>query len=300
MALSNFKQQIDGQLVQARPQDAIRTLLENNWHKIQNVMQNNMTSTRFLQICISSINQTPGLAEATPFSLLSCVMKCGALGLEPSAVDGLGKAYILPFKNYKKNCVEAQFIIGYRGIIELCRRSGKLKSIHAQAVYEGDQFDFWEDENGQHFTFRPAKNVPHDKDHMTDVYVAAHLHDGGRVIERMNKDEIEAIRNRSKTKDKGPWVTDYEAMALKTVIRRAAKYLPLSTQAQEAVAADETTPDYSGVFNPVVEIDAPVEQQQPEYDADSRYFDNLPNGVDGAQNIGSQAFVEQEPVYDYE
>ena len=70
-------------------------------------------------------------------------------------------------------------------------------------------------------------------------------------------------------------MTDYEAMALKTVIRRSARYLPMSTETQEAVAADETTPDYSGVFNPIIEPPAPQESAQ-EPDSDAQM---LPVGV---------------------
>lgn len=258
-----------GRMQAARPQNGIAALLNDNWDRIAAVMPKHMSSERLFQLAVSTINQTPQLAEASPQSLLSCVMKCSALGLEPSAVDGLGRAYILPFRSHGR--MEAQFVIGYRGLIDLARRSGQLKSIHAQAVYEGDEFDSWEDESGQHFTFRPGRNNPHTKDALTDVYMCAQLNDGGFVFERMTKQEVDAIRKRSKASDRGPWVTDFEAMALKTVIRRAAKYLPLSTEAQTAVAADEVTPDYSSVFNPVVEnpqpqppvqVEAQVEQGQ--------------------------------------
>ncbi len=240
---------------QARPQNGIAALLDQNWDRIAAVMPSHMSSERLFQLAVSAINQTPQLAEATPQSLLSCVMKCSALGLEPSAVDGLGRAYILPYRS--RGQVNAQLIVGYRGLIDLARRSGQLKSIHAQAVYEGDEFSCWEDEAGQHFKFVPGRDNPHTKDKLTDVYVCAQLMDGGFVFERMTKAEVEAIRKRSKAATSGPWVTDYEEMAKKTVIRRASKYLPLSTQAQTAVAADETTPDYTSVFQPVIEEPAP-------------------------------------------
>ena len=246
------------QRAKAAPAKGIQGLLQKNWTSIEQVMPAGTSSSRLQRMAVSAINQSPDLVEATPQTILSCVLKCAALGLEPSAVDGLGRAYILPYRNRKKNIVEAQFILGYRGIIELCRRSGKLKSIHAQAVYQGDSFDSWEDETGQHFTFRPARDVPHTPATLTDVYVNAQLTDGGFVFERMTKAEVDAIRSRSRAANNGPWATDYEAMALKTVIRRAAKYLPLTVQAQEAVAADESTPNYQEVFSPVVEVEAEV------------------------------------------
>lgn len=257
-------------LQKAAPQDGIQRMLQHAWPRIAAVMPKHMSSERLYQLAVSTINQTPKLAECDSASLLSCVMKCSALGLEPSAVDGLGRAYILPFRNHGR--MQATFIIGYKGLIDLARRSGQLVSIHAQAVYKGDEFDFWEDEDGQHFKFRPNRDAEHKPDNLTDVYVSANLVNGGKVFEHMTKAEVDAIRKRSKSANNGPWVTDYEAMALKTVIRRSARYLPMSTEAQEAVAADETTPDYSGVLNPIIEQPTPVEvatesEPQPESEA---------------------------------
>lgn len=236
---------------QQSPTGGIQELLRRNWGRIQEVMPKHMSSERLFQIAVSSINTTPKLRECDPASILSCVMKCSALGLEPSAVDGLGRAYILPYGS--KTGMHAQVIIGYKGMIDLARRSGQLKSIHAQAVYDGDDFSHWEDETGQHFTFKANRDISHDPKNLTDVYVCAQLKDGGFVFETMTRKEVDAIRERSKTKNNGPWVTDYEAMALKTVIRRSFRYLPVSVEAQQAASADETTPDYTSVLNPVVD-----------------------------------------------
>ena len=241
-------------LQKATPQNDFQRMLKHAWPRIEAVMPSHMSPDRMFQLFVSTVNKDPKLAECDMASLLSCFMKCSALGLEPSAVDGLGRAYILPFYNGKARRMEATFILGYKGIIDLARRSGQLVSIHAQAVYEGDTFDYWEDEAGQHFSFRPNRNAVHAQQTLTDVYMTATLKGGGKVFEHMTKEEVDAIRNRSKAANKGPWKTDYEAMALKTVIRRAARYLPMSV-VQEAVAADETTPDYSGVLAPVIEVE---------------------------------------------
>lgn len=247
----------------AQPQNDFRALLKSQWGKIQSVMPKGASPERLFQLAVSAYNQTPKLAECSNISMLSCVMKCASLGLEPSAVDGLGRAYILPYWNSKSRHMDAQVIIGYKGMIELARRSGQIKSIHAQAVYEGDDYEHWEDETGQHFRF-VAADVEHTPENLTDVYMTAHLKDGGFIFVTMTKREVDAVRKRSKSPNDGPWVTDYEAMALKTVIRRSFRYLPVSTEAQAAAAADETTPDYSAVLNPVVEG---AEYEQPEQDA---------------------------------
>lgn len=240
------------ELTAARPQDGISHLLAHNWGRISKVLPKHMSAERLYQLSVSAINQTPELAQATSRSLLSCVMRCSALGLEPSAVDGLGRAYILPYHNRKTGFVEAQVIIGYKGMIDLARRSGQLKSIHAQAVYEGDEYRHWEDETGQHFTFNPVRGIDHSPEKCTDAYVCAQLVGGGFVFETMTREEIEDVRKRSKASKYGPWVTDWVAMALKTVIRRSFRYLPVSVEAQTAVASDEVTPDYSGVLDPAI------------------------------------------------
>lgn len=257
------------QLVQARPQDRLKDMLMKSWPRIQAVIGNNMSGERLYQLCVSTINKEPKLAECSPESVLSCFMKCSALGLEPSAVDGLGRAYILPYGNRRNGSVEATFILGYKGIIDLARRSGQIKSLHAQAVYQGDEFDTWEDETGQHFRFHQARDVEHAEKTLTDVFVNAQLMTGGFVFEHMTKSEVDQIRRRSKASNNGPWVSDYEAMAKKTVIRRVFPYLPVSVNAASAVGADETTPDYTDVFKPVIEdVEPPqIEQaQQPSLD----------------------------------
>ena len=280
------------QLAAARPQDGIQRMLTKAWPRIAAVMPKHMSSERLYQLAVSAINQTPKLAECSAPSLLSCVMKCSALGLDPSNVDGLGRAYILPFYNRKTGGYEATFILGYKGIIDLARKSGQLKSIHAQAVYRGDTFEFWEDEEGQHFKYRPNMDAPHTPENLTDVYVSARLLDNGLVFEHMTKAEVDAIRKRSKSANNGPWVTDYEAMALKTVIRRAARYLPMSTEAQQAVAADETTPAYPDVFSPIVEqpVVATVSDSEPISGPES-----VPVGVDAITGEIGPDFAPEPP-----
>ena len=295
-AIATMAQSQGTTLQQARPQDGIQRMLQHAWPRIAAVMPKHMSSERLYQLAVSTINQTPKLAECDAPSILSCVMKCSALGLEPSAVDGLGRAYILPFRNHGR--MQATFIIGYKGLIDLARRSGQLKTIHAQAVYVGDMFEFWEDEDGQHFVYRPNLDAEHSPDKLTHAYMTAKLKDGGYVFEVMSKAEIDAIRKRSKSPNNGPWVTDYEAMALKTVIRRASKYLPMSTESNQtvadAVAADETTPDYSGVLSPIIE---PVEVQpetvsdsKPEYGAQ-----DVPVGVDATTGEIGPDYVPSAP-----
>ena len=251
---------------QPSPAKQLQQALHRSWDRIAAVMPREMNEQRLYQMFVSAINREPKLAECTVESVLSCFMRCTSLGLEPSNVNGLGMAYILPYgnKNYRTGQKEATLIIGYKGMLTLARRSGDLQSIHAQAVYEGDEFEYWEDEHGQHFKFRANRNAEHDPAKLTDVYVNAQLTNGGFVFEHMTRAEVDAIMRRSPSASAKatPWKTDYEAMALKTVIRRSFRYLPVSTEAQHAVTADESTPDYSDLLRPTfppAPIDEPLE-----------------------------------------
>lgn len=163
-------------------------------------------------------------------------MQCAQLGLEPSI--GLGQAYLLPFRNNKKGITECQFIIGYRGMIDLARRSGQMVSLSAYAVYEYDEFDY---ELGLHpnLTHKPSQES--DRGKLTFVYAVANLKDGGVQFEVMSRAQIDAIRAQSKAGKTAysPWATHYEEMAKKTVIRRLFKYLPVSVEMSKAVGYDE-------------------------------------------------------------
>lgn len=239
------------------PTGQMQRLLRKSWPRIAAVIGNNMSPQRLFQMYVSTINREPQLAACSVQSVLSCFMKCAALGLEPSNVDGLGRAYILPYGNKNmRGQKEATFILGYKGMIDLARRSGQIGSIAARAVHEGDEFEY---SYGLEETLRhvPCANPGR----LTHVYMVATFKDGSHYMHVMNAKEIEEAAKRSPSYGKAmsPWKSDYEAMAKKTVIRRAFPYLPVSVEAQSAAAADDRTPDYADVFAPVFEPGPSVE-----------------------------------------
>lgn len=262
------------QMQAMNPQRQMKQLLEKSWPRIAAVMPQEMSEKRLYQMYVSTINREPQLASCSVESVLSCFMRCTSLGLEPSNVDGLGRAYILPYgnKNYRTGQKEATLIIGYKGMIDLARRSGQIRDISARAVHEGDEFTYSYGLN------EDLRHVPCAKPgKLTHVYMIANFKDGGHYFQVMNADEIEAAAKRSPSYGKAvsPWKSDYEAMAKKTVIRRAFPYLPVSVEARDAAASDDQTPDYSDVFRPLptvtaddspvdVSVDEPEEPEQPQ------------------------------------
>lgn len=213
------------------------------------VMPKGFTPERLIGMAISARNRTPKLSECDMSSFLSCCLQCASLGLEPSAVDGLGRAYIIPRWNGKSKSYEATFLIGKQGLLELVRRSGLVKSLRTQCVFEGDSFTMYEDEFGIHFEYKPDLDAVKSPQTFRLVYLSAQLTSGGSAFIYMTKAEVDEVMSTSQSKDRdgnpvGPWKQHYLAMAEKSIIRRACSrgILPMSTDVAKAVAGDDSTP----------------------------------------------------------
>lgn len=195
-----------------------------------------ITPERMLRIATTEIRKTPALAECDQMSFVSAIVQCSQLGLEPGSA--LGHAYLLPFgeRNKDTNKKNVQLIIGYRGMIDLARRSGQIASLSARVVREGDEFSF-EFGLDEKLIHRPGES--NEDATITHVYAVARLKDGGTQFEVMTRKQIEQVQAQSKAATCGPWVNHWEEMAKKTAIRRLFKYLPVSIEIQRAVSVDE-------------------------------------------------------------
>lgn len=210
----------------------ISGMLDRYKDQIARALPRHMTADRLARVALTECRKTPALMRCKPESLFGAVIQAAQLGLEPGGA--LGHCYLIPFGQ------EVQFIVGYRGMIDLARRSGQIVSLEAHAVYEGDKFEcaFGLESDLKHVPDWENPNRA-NADKLRFVYAVAKLKDGGIQFEVMSRAEVDAIRSRSKASKFGPWVTDYVAMALKTVIRRLFKYLPVSIELQVATNLDE-------------------------------------------------------------
>jgi recombination protein RecT len=208
-----------------------RTTLARMGPQIAMAAPSHIRADRMMRMCMTVVQQNPKLLDCTKESLLGAIMTAAQLGLYPD-VSVLGHAYFVPFKS------TVVFIAGYKGLIDLAARGGHVTSIHPYAVYEGDDFEY---EYGLNPTLRhKPSGEPLGSREMTHVYCIARIR--GEPIAQfvvMTKEEIDNIRKRSPARNNGPWVTDYEPMALKSVVRREVKYLPISSELQRVVALDE-------------------------------------------------------------
>lgn len=241
--------------------------------EIAKALPKHLTPDRFIRVAVSALTRTPKLKECEPVSLFGALLTLSQLGIEP---DGR-RAHLIPFENRRRGGVECQLIIDYKGLAEMAMRSGVVSYLHADVVCENDQF---EENMGEIIVHKIDRRKPRGE--VYAVYAICKFKDGTAKAEVMSSEEIEAIRKRSKAGNAGPWITDWNEMAKKTVFRRLSKWLPLSPEFRDAVEADdepaapiEVRPakvvapvdddvpfNFGGVLGPVPEDSASQEPQQ--------------------------------------
>jgi recombination protein RecT len=194
---------------------------------------NGMSAERLSRITLTTLRQNPKLMECSIESLLAAVLQSAQLGLEPNL---LGSCYFIPYKG------TVSFQIGYKGLIDLVCRKGEVLSIVAQEVRVGDYFHY---EFGRNETLKhiPAPNS--ERGELLYFYAYANLKNGGFTFQVMHISDIEKIRNEYsisyKYDQKGSiWSKHFESMAIKTVIKKLIKLLPVSVETQSAISHDET------------------------------------------------------------
>lgn len=229
MTTTTAKNNLTGAVATAKKEKTIFDVIQAGARQFAAALPKHMDSERFVRVAITTIRQNPKLAQCSQASLLGALMTSSQLGLEPGV---LGQCYLIPYGT------ECQFQISYKGMIELLRRSGQLKDIYAYSVYSNDEFEMI------YGLERDLKHKPKigDRGEFTGCYCVAILQDGARAFEFMTKDEIEKHGKKfSKTFNNGPWKTDFEAMAHKTVVKKMLKWLPVSVEILESIRKDEKT-----------------------------------------------------------
>lgn len=223
----------------------LKDLLKQYEGQFRDVLPKHMTVDRMLRIATAAASRTPKLLECTKVSLLSALHTASQLGLEPNTP--LGHAYIIPYWNGKNRTNEAQFQIGYRGLIDLARRGGEVGTIEAHVIHKNDKYriKFGLDDCLEHEPLLEG-----DPGDFIAVYAVAKMKDGTKKADVMTKHEVDRIRSKSQSAEKGPWVDHYEEMAKKTVIKRICKTLPMSVELASAIAHDDAV-EYGGGASPI-------------------------------------------------
>jgi recombination protein RecT len=215
---------------------ALKHMLESKRDNLKRVLPAHLAPDKMIRIALVAASRTPLLLACSKESIYTAMMDAAGLGLEP--FTGLNLSYIIPYKNGKTGQYEAKFIISYKGMLDLARRSGEILSIDTDVVYDRDK---WEVEKGLN---PKLVHIPcyDGKDRGTPilVYAIAKFRDGGHQFEIMTIPQIEYIRTKSKSPQFGPWVDFWEEMARKTCLKKLLKLCPMSTELARAVAKDNS------------------------------------------------------------
>ena len=240
---------------------------------------------RFAKIVYTNICQNPALWVCSLPSIIKAASISASLDLD---IDTRGLAYLVPYRNSKSGKTEAQFQIGYLGLIELAYRSGKVQAITAHCVYESEKASVEIKRIDGQYTVKHPFSYQKPTGKLVAVYATAEVEGIGPQTVVLRFDEVEHFRKLSKAPNSPAWKVHYEAMAKKTAIRQLAKFLPksiLSDLARGAsiderenfveaqVSAEETIKNETGseTVNAVFEEETPAEDSQDEEPEFMRY-----------------------------
>lgn len=241
----------------------IRERLELLAPEIEKALPSVITPDRFMRLALTATRQNKLLESCEDRTLFGALLLAAQLGLEPNTP--LGHAYIIPYKNNRTGNTEAQFQIGYKGLLDLAYRTGDFKRIFAYTVYENDEFQI---EYGlDHKCVHVPKLV--DRGEPIGYYAVYVLKNGGEAFVFMSIEDIKRDRDKysqaAKSGKSSPWDSDFDAMAKKTVLKRLLKYAPLSTEYKEVLIKDDSkaTLNYKEGEKEAIEIDYDIYDDTP-------------------------------------
>ncbi len=226
----------------AQKPKTMRDYIKSMEGEIAKALPSVITPERFTRIVTTALSSNPELANTTPASFLGAMMTAAQLGLEPNTP--LNQSYLIVYRN--KGVLETQFQLGYKGLIDLAYRSGEIQIIQAHTVYENDEFSY-------EFGLEPKlvhKPAVQDRGEPIAFYAMFKTKDGGYGFDVMSVDDVRAHAakySKSYGSSFSPWKTNFNEMALKTVLKRVLKYAPLKTEFVRGITQDETVHDTIGV-----------------------------------------------------
>ena len=219
------------------PIESVRQQLMGMEKQFRMALPPNIDPQRFIGIVLTALQRNPDLITADRKSFWNACMSAAADGLLPDNRE----AALVIYKSKGQPVV--QYLPMVTGILKKVRNSGELATITSHIIFEKDKFSYWVDSKGEHLEHRPE--LFGDRGEPIGAYAIAQTKDGAFYIEVMSEDQIEAVRNVSRAKDFGPWSGPFrDEMKRKTVIRRLAKRLPMSTDVEQVIHRDDELYDF--------------------------------------------------------
>ena len=195
-------------------------------------------SDAFMGSLLTLVGGDDYLSKAEPMTIIASALKAATMDLP---IDkNLGYAYIVPFNRKEKvgkdwiTHNEAQFILGYKGYIQLAQRSGQYKALNAIEIYEGQLIEWNPLTEEFQFDYNAKQS-----DRVIGYVGFFELLNGFKKTVYWTKQEIELHKRKFSKSDFG-WKKDFDAMAKKTVLRNMlSKWGILSVEMQKATVTDE-------------------------------------------------------------
>lgn len=227
------------------PSEQFRTQLSRQEQEIATALPPHMPVERFMRVVLTAVNGNPDLLQADRRSLFESAMKAAQDGLLPDGRDGALVIYNtrVEIAGKKEWIKKVQWMPMVGGILKKVRNSGELLTISAYVAYENDEFEYT---LGDDETIKHKPHLGEDRGQPRLVYAIAKTKDGGVYREIMTFREVEKVRGISRAKDNGPWKDWWDEMAKKTVIRRLAKRLPMSSDLDDLIRRDDDLYDFQG------------------------------------------------------
>jgi len=196
---------------------AVRILQDSGLNRLRDDLPEHIKPEHMIRSFVAAVRSNYKLANCSVESLLDGVATAAQLGL--TLTPAMGHAALVPYGN------ECQFQPMYQGLISLAYRSGRVGKIVGRAVYQGDDFDYLEGTE-EYIKHRPGGEA--DPLKLTHAYAVAWIIGADQpIFVVLNREQIERARRFSKaTRPDSPWKLHYEAMAIKTAIKRLAKLIP--------------------------------------------------------------------------
>lgn len=240
---------------QISPVNQMKNLLANQG--IQNLFADALKENkdRFLASLIDLYNSDSYLQECDPKEVAMEALKAATLKLTINKI--LGYAYIVPFK--KKGKLTPQFIIGYKGYIQMAQRSGQYKALNAGIMYEGMELK----KDYLRGTFEIIGDPKSDK--VVGYFAYFQLLNGYEKALFMTKAQVTEYAKRYSQaygSEYSPWKNQFDEMAQKTVLKRLlSKYGVLTTEFQKAIKEEEDREVLRATANNAM-LEMPVEEYE--------------------------------------
>jgi recombination protein RecT len=210
------------------PMVQLRNYLDERRNSLKTALPAHISPERFIRVVLTAAQINPEIIACDKQSLWNACMRAANDGLLPDGVE----AALVPFKS------KATYIPMYQGLLKKFRNSGEFKWVTAGLVYEGDEYDHWIDETGEHFKHRPADDNTGKK--IRRVYALATTKEGGSFIADMSLSEVNKRRSMSRAqREDAPWKVWPEEMMKKTALRQLSKLLPKSSDLDALIRRDE-------------------------------------------------------------